>query len=102
MRFLLFGFFLLVASTVSAANFTGLLFCKKASCEFCEAMKPAVTQARREGVRISTVDIHTQLGIKLGIKSTPTTVVVKDGEVIKEVVGQLSVNQIKKLSKLIQ
>ena len=56
-------------------------------CPSCRAMLPIVQELQREGVPIQTVNISSPLAGRYGVNTTPTFVLVADGESVARIMG---------------
>ena len=82
----------LLASNTLAGNSILLEF-SSPHCPPCQAMKPVLQQLERSGVPIRHVDVSTepQLASRYGVRSTPTFIVVNDGQEVTRLVGMQTV-----------
>ncbi len=67
-----------------------LVFCHTPGCPPCRAMLPTVDNLANDHAHVYKLDISTQLELagKLGIRATPTTLLIEDGKISRVLVGQ--------------
>ena len=67
-----------------------LVFCHSPGCSPCKAMLPQITDLARSHPHVYTLDIsqHLDLAKEIGIRATPTTLLIQDGAVSQVLVGQ--------------
>ena len=70
-------------------------------CGPCKMIAPTIHEIAQENPQIKVVKVNvdeeTPLAIKFGIQSIPTLVIMKDGEILKKIVGLRSKEQILEL-----
>jgi thioredoxin-like negative regulator of GroEL len=76
-----------------------LIYCYSPPCGPCKTMTPIVDALRDEGLPIIKLDLpqHLELAHELGIKATPTLLLVRDGRIEAVNVGARSRHQILQL-----
>jgi len=73
-------------------------------CGPCKMVAPAVEQIANEydgKLKVGKVDVdnHKQAAIKYGIRSIPTLLLFKNGQVVQQIIGALSKNQLEEKIK---
>ncbi len=76
----------------------GLVYCYSPNCSPCKSMLPSINQLASENNNIHKLDIHQHLELAraLGIRATPTTLLINNGEVTKVLLGAKSLNSLRK------
>ena len=76
-----------------------LIYCYSPPCGPCKTMTPIVDALREEGLPIVKLDLpqHLELAHELGIKATPTLLLVKQGRIERVSIGARSRQQILQL-----
>ena len=67
-----------------------LVFCHSPGCPPCKAMLPHVSELAETHPQVYSLDIseHMDLAREVGIRATPTTLLIEDGQVSRVLVGQ--------------
>ncbi len=67
-----------------------LVFCHSPGCAPCKAMLPQITGLAQSHPHVYTLDIsqHLDLAKEIGIRATPTTLLIEDGSISQVLVGQ--------------
>ncbi len=67
-----------------------LVFCHSPGCVPCKAMLPQITVLAQSHPHVYTLDIsqHLDLAKEIGIRATPTTLLIEDGSISQVLVGQ--------------
>ena len=65
------------------------LYCYSAHCPPCARLTPAIDQLRKRFPNLHKLDIQSapELARELGIRATPTTLLIEDGKVLKVILG---------------
>jgi thioredoxin 1 len=68
-------------------------------CGVCQRVKPVVSQLRREGFDIRTVNVDARQNeaMKYGIHGIPAFVLVRDGEEVRRTSGGVSADELREL-----
>ncbi len=76
-----------------------LIYCYSAACGPCRSMTPLVDQLREEGYPIVKADLgqNPELAEALGVRATPTLLLVEDGQIQAAGLGAKTRRQILKL-----
>lgn len=72
-----------------AAQGRAAVYCYSAHCGPCRRITPAIAELERLHPNLYRLDIGTHPGLarRLGVRATPTTLLVEDGRVLKVIVG---------------
>lgn len=81
---------------------TCLVFCYSPSCGSCKSMLPAIDELAANDHNVHKLDIsqHMDLAREIGIRATPTTLLIENGVVSRVVLGAKSLNSLRKLMGL--
>jgi thioredoxin-like negative regulator of GroEL len=85
---------------VEASTASGhVLFFTGDWCGVCQRVKPVVSQLRREGFDIRTVNVDARQdqAQSYGIRGIPTFVLIRDGHEVRRQVGGVSADQLRNL-----
>jgi thioredoxin-like negative regulator of GroEL len=65
------------------------IYCHSAHCAPCRRLTPALAELEQGHAHLYRLDIgtHPALARRLGVRATPTTLLVEDGRVLKVIVG---------------
>lgn len=76
----------------------GMVYCFSPNCGPCKSMLPAVNELASERQNIHKLDIskHMELAKDIGIRATPTTLVIEQGEVSQVLLGAKSLSSLRK------
>lgn len=76
-----------------------IVYCYSPNCGPCRNMTPLVDELQQDGEPIVKLDIpqHLELAHELGIKATPTLLLVKQGRVEEVIVGTRTPTQIRQM-----
>ncbi len=67
-----------------------LVFCHSPGCPPCKAMQPHIDHLAGISPHVYALDVsrHTDLAREIGIRATPTTLLIEDGRVSQVLIGQ--------------
>jgi thioredoxin 1 len=76
----------------------GLVYCFSPNCGPCKSMLPAINELASEHKNIHKLDIskNLELAKDIGIRATPTTLLIENGEVSQVLLGAKSLNSLRK------
>ncbi|KLU06951.1 protein folding and stabilization [Rhodopirellula islandica] len=95
-QFMTACFALSALASSAAGNDAVLLEFSSAQCGPCLAMKPVVSELIARGVPVRQVDVNKEAHLtrRFGIRSTPTYVVLREGEEVTRLLGVQSVSEL--------
>ena len=76
-----------------------LVFCYRPNCPPCKAMHPAVRQLAEQTGQVFELDVSQHMGFArtLGIRATPTVLVIQDGHIENIIIGNKNLSFLQKL-----
>lgn len=76
-----------------------MVYCFSPNCGPCRNMTPVIDELQQDGAPIVKLDIpqHLDLAHELGIRATPTLLLVQDGRVEEVIVGTRTQSQIRQM-----
>ena len=83
---------------------TGLIYCYSPSCAPCKIMLPAVNELAAENSNVHKLNIleHMDLAKEIGIRATPTTLLIGSGKVSRVILGTKNLKSLRKLMEQTQ
>jgi len=77
----------------------GLVFCYSPSCAPCKRMLPAIDELAAQTPNIHKLDIsqHMDLAREIGIRATPTTLLIDKGSVRRVILGAKNLSSLRKM-----
>ncbi len=81
---------------------TSLVYCFSPSCGPCKAMLPAIDELAADNPNAHKLDItqHTELARAIGIRATPTTLLIEEGKISRVILGAKNLKHLRKLMGL--
>lgn len=78
---------------------TSLVYCFSPTCGPCKAMLPAIDELATDHPNVHKLDItrHTELARDIGIRATPTTLLIEDGKISDIMLGTKNLKHLRKL-----
>lgn len=84
---------------LGSAQGPALVYCYSPNCGPCRHMSPLIDQLAASGKPVFKIDIadHVELARQLGVRATPTILLVRDGVIEKSLLGEKRLSELQAL-----